>query len=446
MDQDIAPEEKAKFLRADLGTDFMDLYNDPDITEVGVNPFRDKVWADSRTNDKIETDVVLTDADVQNFLERAAGFNDRSLTPSRPDIECSLPSPIWGGARLSGSVPPAVPSPTFCLRKFEDTLIPLESYKSDGIISGRQYDRIHTAIRKHENIAVVGGTGSGKSTLLMSILNRMGELFPKERFVTIEDTPEISLDTAWNWHPYYTFETNDPYVGTVKDRVHRSLRFSPDRLIVGECRGPGIVALFEALLSGHPGGAFTYHATNIQKFFKRVLINCKRDSDTDAHNHTIGDAVDLVIILEKSQGVRYVKQMAKVEGYRPQTDEFDYKRVYRDPNLRPKFFVPEEVQRKRAEATLSSEENHSEENQSPDNKDSTTSSSSPSDKPLTDGDSSPTRGSPSDVDPSDVDPSDVDPSDIEGSTNSGSASGSASSSAAEDSRETSPSEVSPEKS
>jgi type IV secretion system protein VirB11 len=327
----------------------MSLFHDDDVTELGVNPFRRHVWVDTHSRDMVETNLALSDAEVQQFLQRAAGYSDDALQSHDPKLECSLPSPIWNGARLSGVVPPAVPSPSFCLRKFEDDLIPLESYVEDGIMSQRQQDRLLEAIRNYENIAVVGGTGSGKTTLLMSILNRMGRLFSDERFVTVEDTPEISLDSAWNWTPLYTFE-GEGTDGSIKHLVHMSLRQSPDRLIVGECRGPGIVALFEALLSGHPGGAFTYHATTISQALKRMLINCKRESDTSAHKHNIGDAIDLIIILAKSHGVRYVRQMASIRGYDAGADQYRIDRVWRDPDRHVDYYTPPEVQRSRQSA------------------------------------------------------------------------------------------------
>ncbi|MCS3660166.1 ATPase, T2SS/T4P/T4SS family [Salinibacter ruber] len=352
---DTTAEERARSLALDLGDDFMDLFHDDDVTEVGVNPFRENIWADTRSQDKVETSVVLLDATIRNFLQRAAGYNDETLTADDPDLESSLPNPIWNGSRLSGAVPPAVPAPSFSIRKFEGDLIPLESYVDDQIMSQRQYDRLIDAIKHYENIAIVGGTGSGKTTLLMSVLNKMGDFFESDRFVTIEDTPEINLESAWNWFAYYTFEADDDYRGSVTDRVHRSLRQSPDRLIVGECRGPGIVALFEGLLSGHPGGAFTYHATSIQQLFKRVLINCKRESDTSAHKQNIGDAIDVIIILEKAMGVRYVKQFAVLDRYSRTDDRYVYDRIWRDPDDQPDKFIPEEVRGARSEASTSSE-------------------------------------------------------------------------------------------
>lgn len=353
MSTDLEPKEAADRLSKDLGPDLMSLYQDDDVTEFGANPVhkRGQVWVDRRSTGMTQTDAYVRESQARQFLRRVASFKSTTLTKDDPTIEVSLPDPTWGGARLSGSIRPATSGPAFCIRKFEDTLIPLESYAEDGIMSNRQYDRLIDAIKSYDTIAVVGGTGSGKTTLLMSILNRIGQFYPDERIVSIEDTPELRLQTLWNWHPFYTFEVDQPYKGSVEYLVHKSLRWSPSRIVVGECRGPGIVALFEGILSGHPGGAFTYHATTIPKFFERVLINCMRESDTEeAHKRNIGSAVDLVIILEKAMDERYVKQMAAVDTY--SDGDYEYDRIWRDPSSQPEVYLPEKVRegRKAVEA------------------------------------------------------------------------------------------------
>jgi Flp pilus assembly protein, ATPase CpaF len=333
-----------------IGTPFMDLFNDPEIVELGVNGTGTRVWVDSRSEGMVQTDVEISDAEVGEFLSRAATLNDDVLNSDSPDIECALPEYVFDGARLSGARPPATKSSSFCLRTFEDTLIPLPSYVEDSIMSQRQYERIIQAITNLETIAVVGGTSSGKSTLLMTIVNEMGARFPGERVVTIEDTKEIFLETTWNWHPFYTHGSDQSRAGSIRSLVESSLRWSPKRIIVGECRGPGIVALFSALQSGHPGGAFTFHSNSIEKFFERVYGACCEDSDTEQHKNTIGRAVDLIIILEKAHGVRYVKQMAKLHEYDMSTGEYHYDLIHRDPASPRERYIPSEVVQRREEA------------------------------------------------------------------------------------------------
>ena len=90
---------------------------------------------------------------------------------------------------------------------------------------------------------------------------------------------------------------------------------SPDRIVVGESRGGSIVQLFDALLSGHPGGISTFHADPVQQAFLRMLNYARRDSDTDSHRHTIGDAIDLIVVLRKEGAVRRVAEMVYVDGF-----------------------------------------------------------------------------------------------------------------------------------
>lgn len=340
--------QHAEQMAQTLGEAFMSRFRDDDVLELGVNGTGAAVWADTRSDGMVQTEVSIPNPHVYEFLSRAATYDNQLFNEDAPFVECSLPDPVFGGARLSGARPPTSDSPSFCLRKFEDFLIPLPKYVEDEIMSQRQYDRIIQAITNRETIAVVGGTGSGKSTLLMTIVNEMGERFPGERVVTIEDTKEIFLETTWNWHPFYTYGSDQG--GTIQDLVEGALRWSPKRIIVGECRGEGILALFDALQSGHPGGAFTFHANSVGKFFERAFDACCRDSDTDQHKNVIGRAVDIVIILEKACGIRYVKQMVKLHEYDQDGDEYRYDMIYRDPSEKRDRYIPPEVTRQREEA------------------------------------------------------------------------------------------------
>jgi len=297
-------------LAADLGADFMTLFNDSDVTELFVNPLTSNVWVDSHSVGKRITSVRLGKNSVRSFLNRAADSEDTPITKQNPRIEATLPQPVFHGSRLTGVLPPAVHAPSFCLRKFDADIIPLETYVSGGVLSQYQSNVIQDALHRKKTIAVVGGTGSGKTTLAMTLLDVIARSYPKSSILTIEDTRELNIPNAKMWWPLTTYPGAD-----YTDLIHMSLRLSPDRIVVGECRGPSIIALFEAFMSGHPGGVFTFHAHDVGQTLKRMLLACKRESDTDSHRHTIASAVDLIIILAKENGVRFVPQLAEVNGF-----------------------------------------------------------------------------------------------------------------------------------
>ena len=130
------------------------------------------------------------------------------------------------------------------------------------------------AIAAHRNILVIGGTGSGKTTLVNAIIHRMVEIAPNERVVIIEDTGEIQC-AAQNAVQYHT--TLDV---TMTLLLKATLRMRPDRILVGEVRGPEALDLLMAWNTGHEGGAATLHANNARAGLDRLamLISMNRES------------------------------------------------------------------------------------------------------------------------------------------------------------------------
>lgn len=319
-----SPQDTAGMLSRDLGRGVMNYFHRDDVTELFANPTHEYLWVDC-SDGQVQTDVRLDKPSVEAFLRRAADFNGSRITEGSPRVECALPDPVFSGSRLTGVLPPVVPAPSFCLRKFSDEIIPLESYLADNILSENQVQEIERALHEEKSIGVVGGTGSGKTTLAMTLIDRIVQINPHERLITMEDTAELQVPRSGNWIPLFT-HGNAGY----QTLIEMSLRLSPDRIIVGECRGPALVSLFEAFISGHPGGVFTYHAHTVSKTLERFLINCRRDSDTHAHRYTIGQAVDYIIILDASQDTRYAPQMVRVEGY-SEKDGYQLERIQRDP-------------------------------------------------------------------------------------------------------------------
>ena len=299
-------------LQRDLGPGLMALFEDEDITEIGTNPTDERVWVESRrAGGKTLTDVVLPKPYVRSFLNRIADRKGGTLTHTLPFLEARLPPGVFKGARLAGQVEPIAPGPCFTIRIPPSRPLDLRVYLEQGAMTQTQFDFIRQAVLDRLNIFVVGGTNSGKTTLAMAILLEVSRLCPDHRIVTIEDTPELQVE-SWCWNPLYVHPTEDIDYGAL---LKIALRMSPDRIVIGESRGGSIVQLFDALLSGHPGGLSTFHADTVNQAFLRMLNYARRDSDTDSHRTTIGDAVDLMIVLKKQGSVRRVTEMVRVNGY-----------------------------------------------------------------------------------------------------------------------------------
>lgn len=297
-------------LKRDLGAEVVELFDTPGITEIGVNPMKDNVWVEDAGTMR-ETSIMLSKAHVRSFLNRIADSKDKILSEDDPHLEASLPPGLFKGARLAGQVEPIVPGPCFTIRIPPAEPFELGVYIEQGGMTPDQYDTIVEAIDKRWNIFVVGGTSSGKTTLAMAVLLEVSRRHPDQRIVTIEDTPELQV-LSWCWNPLYTHPTGRYHYDEL---IRMALRMNPDRIVVGECRGKSIVSLFDALLSGHPGGVSTFHADTSEQAFLRMLNYARRQSDTDSHKYTIGDAIDLMIVLRKVDGVRRIVEMVYVDGY-----------------------------------------------------------------------------------------------------------------------------------
>lgn len=312
---DSSARDYADLLARDLGPQIMNLIDDEDVTEIGTNPFSDVVWKESRrAGHKLPSGLTLSKQHVRSFLNRSANGNGHILNSDTPRIECALPEEYFYRSRLTGHVPPKVAAPSFTLRKLPREAYPLENYLEWKTFTESQFSALVEAIREHLNIAVVGGTSTGKTTLAMSILRKAGEIDPYERLVTLEQVPELRVDPPWRWYPMYT-HGDKGYTHLIED----AMRSSPGRLIVGESRGRSLLDLLDAFLTGHDGGVFTFHAGTVEKALSRMYNYCNRASETSTHHQTIGEALDLMIILQRTGQIRLAKEMVRVHGYSEET-------------------------------------------------------------------------------------------------------------------------------
>ena len=189
-EDEILDDQLVRGLERDLGPAVMALFDDEDVTEIGTNPFDERVWVESRSaGGKTPTDVVLPKPYVRSFLNRIADRKGATLTHTLPFLEAQLPPGPFKGARLAGQVEPIAPAPCFTIRIPPLRPLDLRVYLEQGAMTPSQFDYVRQAVLDRLNIFVVGGTNSGKTTLAMAILLEVSRLCPDHRIVTIEDTP-----------------------------------------------------------------------------------------------------------------------------------------------------------------------------------------------------------------------------------------------------------------
>lgn len=168
---------------------------------------------------------------------------------------------------------------------------------------------IRKAIDARLNIVVSGGTGSGKTTLANAVIAEMARSSPEHRLVVLEDTAEIQC-AAENAVSLHTTDTVD-----MARLLKSTMRLRPDRIIVGEVRDGAALTLLKAWNTGHPGGITTIHANNAISALRR-LEQLTAEASQQPMREVIGEAVDLVVSIERTPKGRRVREVIHVEAYR----------------------------------------------------------------------------------------------------------------------------------
>ena len=299
-------KERAKRkLERDLGPLLMDALGDPKTVEVMLNA-DGKLWQE-RLGEKMRCIGKLPSARAEAIIKTVAGYHGKEVTRHKPILEGELP---LDGSRFAGQLPPVVPAPTFAIRKRAVAIFTLDQYVSAGILTAGQKQQLTAAIKAHRNILVIGGTGSGKTTLVNAIINSMVTLDPSERVFIIEDTGEIQC-AAENFVQYHT-----SLEVTMTMLLRTTLRMRPDRILVGEVRGPEALDLLMAWNTGHEGGAATLHANNARAGLDRLamLISMHPDSPKPIEP-LIGEAVHIIVHIARTPEGRSVQEILEVCGY-----------------------------------------------------------------------------------------------------------------------------------
>ncbi|WKL23585.1 P-type conjugative transfer ATPase TrbB (plasmid) [Agrobacterium tumefaciens] len=244
---------------------------------------------------------------------------------NHPIISGELPI---GGHRFEGLLPPVVTRPIFSIRRRASRLIPLEDYIGQGVMTEIQAAKIRSAINSRLNIVVSGGTGTGKTTLANAIIAEINNQAPDDRIIILEDTAEIRCASA-NVVLMRTSDTVD--MGRL---LKSTMRLRPDRIVVGEVRDGAALTLLKAWNTGHPGGVTTVHANTATSALRR-LEQLTAEVSQLPMREVIGEAVDLVVSVERTARGRRVRDVINVDRfangeYEIQSDQLTEEQEARD--------------------------------------------------------------------------------------------------------------------
>ena len=293
-------------LRRDFGAATLHALSNPQTIEIILNA--DGVLWQECLGEKMKPYGKMSGSRAEAVMRTIATCLDTTITRTSPMIEGELP---LDGSRFAGQIPPIVHAPIFAIRKKASAIFSLDRYVEEDIITPHQRQIIVDAVRNHRNILVVGGTGSGKTTLTNAIIHQMVVENDEERIFIIEDTGEIQC-SAKNVVQYHT-----TLEVTMMHLLRTSLRMRPDRILVGEVRGPEALDLLMAWNTGHEGGVATLHANNAKAGLDRLAMLISMHPESPAPiEPLIGEAVQLVIhIVKTPQGGRKVQEIIEVSGY-----------------------------------------------------------------------------------------------------------------------------------
>ncbi len=239
------------------------LLQNPEITEVLVNgPERVYIERDGRLQ---QTDIRFSDsAHLVRVIQRIASRIGRRIDESSPMVDARLPD----GSRVNAVLPPLTPdAPTLSIRRF-GTVLNEENLVKRNSVPHSILKFLQACVAAKVNMIVSGGGGAGKTTLL-NILS--ASIPPTERIVTIEDTLELKLQ-----QPHVVRMESRPAnlegkgVVSARELLRNSLRMRPDRIIVGECRGPEVIDMLQAMNTGHEGSLTTVHANDSRDALLRL--------------------------------------------------------------------------------------------------------------------------------------------------------------------------------
>src|SRR5438552_2452683 len=291
------------------------LLRDDSITEVMVNDY-DRIF--NERAGKIErTQVAFVDnAHLLRIIDKIVSQVGRRIDEASPMVDARLPD----GSRVNAIIPPlSLKGPTLTIRKFARDPYTMDHLIAFGSISAKAAQFLAACVKGKLNILISGGTGTGKTTTL----NATSAFIPDdERIVTIEDAAELQMQQEH----VITLESRPPNIegqGEVKIRelVRNALRMRPDRIIVGEVRGPETLDMLQAMNTGHEGSLTTIHANSPRDGLSRLetlVLTSGLALPLRAIREQIASAFDLLLqitrLVDGSRRVSHITEVLRMES------------------------------------------------------------------------------------------------------------------------------------
>ena len=288
---------------------------DDSVTEVMVNAF-DRIYIERGGKIERTRATFVDNAHLLRIIDKIVSQVGRRVDEASPMVDARLPD----GSRVNAIIPPlALRGPTLTIRKFSRDPYTMDDLINFGSITPKAAQFLAACVKGKLNVLISGGTGSGKTTTL----NAVSAFIPgDERIVTIEDAAELQLQQEH----VITLESRPPNIegsGEVRIRelVRNALRMRPDRIIVGEVRGPETLDMLQAMNTGHEGSLTTIHANSPRDALSRLetlVMTAGVELPHRAIREQISSAFDVLVqisrLVDGSRRLTHVTEVLRMES------------------------------------------------------------------------------------------------------------------------------------
>jgi pilus assembly protein CpaF len=288
------------------------LLADPLVTDILVNDAH-TVYIERRGQLELTDVMFADDAHLIRIIQRIVGRLGRRIDEVSPMVDARLPD----GSRVNAIIPPlALDGPSLSIRRFGVQPLNIDDLLRNGALLPETADFLAAAVEARVGLLVSGGTGAGKTTML----NALSAYIPEnERLVTIEDSAELLLSHRHRVR-LETRPANAENTGEIsqRDLVRNALRMRPDRIIVGEVRGPEVWDMLQAMNTGHEGSLTTVHANSASDALARLEMMVAMSGfglPIPVVRQYIASGIKLIVQLARLRGgARKLMQVAEVVG------------------------------------------------------------------------------------------------------------------------------------
>jgi len=280
------------------------------ISEIMVNP-DGSVWMEEKGHIVLQPSVRFEDGALLASLEVIANRFGKKLDADSPILNLRLPD----GSRMAALIPPVVnPQPMMTIRKFSSRDFTVDDLIERRMLTAKQADLLTDAIRRGDNLLISGGTGAGKTTLTNVIA---GFIPDRDRILILEDVAELCIRKQHVISAEAQLDTHKSQIG-FSDLLKAALRHRPDRIIVGEIRGPEARVFLDALNTGHGGSLSTIHANSAEDALRRLAQLAMRGSGGVPLQDVIEEctrSVDLIAHVANLNGWRHIAEIRKSKDF-----------------------------------------------------------------------------------------------------------------------------------